>query len=99
MSTQSDIAVDTKVTVKEPGQYNVIYLNDEKTTMQFVAESLIVHFEYDEVAAMEKVFEVHQKGSAVVATLPYELAEQKGVEVTLDARKQGFPLQVKVEAE
>jgi len=35
----------------------------------------------------------------VVAVLPYELAEQKGIEVTLDARAQCFPLQVKVESE
>jgi ATP-dependent Clp protease adapter protein ClpS len=31
--------------------------------------------------------------------LPYEIAEQKGIEVTLDARSQGYPLQVKIEAE
>jgi ATP-dependent Clp protease adapter protein ClpS len=43
--------------------------------------------------------DIHDKGSAVVAVLPYEIAEQKGIEVTLDARAQGFPLQVKVESE
>ena len=42
---------------------------------------------------------MHDDESAVVATLPYELAEQKGIEVTLDARSKGYPLQVKVEAE
>jgi hypothetical protein len=31
--------------------------------------------------------------------LPYEIAEQRGIEVTLDARAQGYPLLVKVEAE
>jgi ATP-dependent Clp protease adapter protein ClpS len=31
--------------------------------------------------------------------LPYEIAEQKGIEVTLEARAQGYPLQIKVEAE
>ena len=40
---------------------------------------------------------VHEEGSAVVAVLPYELAEQKGIEVTLLARNNGFPLQVKIE--
>jgi ATP-dependent Clp protease adapter protein ClpS len=35
----------------------------------------------------------------VVAVLPYEIAEQKGIEVTLDARNEGFPLQVKIESE
>jgi ATP-dependent Clp protease adapter protein ClpS len=32
-----------------------------------------------------------------VAVLPYELAEQKGIEVTMLARNNGFPLQVKIE--
>jgi len=31
--------------------------------------------------------------------LPYEIAEQKGVEVTIYARSQDFPLQVKLEPE
>jgi ATP-dependent Clp protease adapter protein ClpS len=42
---------------------------------------------------------VHQEGSAVVATLPFEMAEQKGIEVTMLARNNGFPLQVKLEPE
>jgi ATP-dependent Clp protease adapter protein ClpS len=42
---------------------------------------------------------IHQDGSAVVAVLPYEIAEQKGIEVTVEARTQGFPLQVKIEQE
>jgi ATP-dependent Clp protease adapter protein ClpS len=42
---------------------------------------------------------IHEQGSAVVAVLPYEIAEQKGIEVTLDARQEGFPLQVKIESE
>jgi len=31
--------------------------------------------------------------------LPYEIAEQKGVEVTMLARAQNYPLQVRVEPE
>ena len=33
----------------------------------------------------------------VIKTLPYEMAEQKGVEVTVMARGAGWPLQVKLE--
>jgi ATP-dependent Clp protease adapter protein ClpS len=43
--------------------------------------------------------EIHEAGSSVVAVLPYEIAEQKGIEVTMEARTEGFPLQVKIEAE
>jgi len=31
--------------------------------------------------------------------LPYEIAEQKGVEVTVSARSSGYPLMVKIEPE
>jgi ATP-dependent Clp protease adapter protein ClpS len=34
-----------------------------------------------------------------VAVLPYEIAEQKGIEVTVMARAQSYPLQVKLEPE
>jgi ATP-dependent Clp protease adapter protein ClpS len=33
----------------------------------------------------------------VVAVLPYEVAEQKGIEITVDARAEGYPLQIKLE--
>ena len=56
-------------------------------------------FNYTPETALKITQDIHEIGSAVVAVLPYEIAEQKGIEVTLDARAQGFPLQVKVEAE
>ena len=95
---------DTQVTIKpniklaEPPLYKVIYMNDDQTTMEFVVRSLIDHFNYNEDTAAHITTSIHDEGSAVVAVLPYEIAEQKGVEVTLDARAEGFPLQVKVEA-
>ena len=41
--------------------------------------------------------EVHEKGAGTAAIMPYEMAEQKGVEVTQLARNAGFPLQIKLE--
>jgi ATP-dependent Clp protease adaptor protein ClpS len=89
----------TKQDVKEPSLYNVIYVNDESTTMDFVITSLVTVFDYSNDDAYDMTMKVHEAGSAVVATLPYEVAEQKGVEVTLLARNNGFPLQVKLEPE
>jgi ATP-dependent Clp protease adaptor protein ClpS len=43
--------------------------------------------------------DIHDEGSACVAVLPYEIAEQKGVEVTLLARAQSYPLLIKLEPE
>ena len=46
---------------------------------------------------MEITVKIHENGSSVVSTLPYEIAEQKGVEATLLARTNGFPLNIKLE--
>lgn len=87
------------VDLKEPPLYRVIYFNDNVTTMDFVIGTLIDYFDYNDETAMAITQNIHDQGSAVVAVLPYEIAEQRGIEVTLDARSSGFPLQVKIEAE
>ena len=74
-------------------------MNDEVTSMNFVVNSLIGYFNYNQDTATSLTENIHEQGSAIVAVLPYEIAEQRGIEVTLDARSQGFPLQVKVEAD
>jgi len=97
--------IDTKIKIKpnlaiqEPPMFKVIYLNDELTSMDFVVRSLVDHFNYTNDTAHNITVGIHEQGSAVVAVLPYEIAEQKGIEVTLDARQEGFPLQVKIESE
>tara|TARA_R110000803_G_scaffold134904_1_gene201895 strand:+ start:1390 stop:1695 length:306 start_codon:yes stop_codon:yes gene_type:complete len=89
--------IKPKLSVKEPSKFKVIYINDESTTMEFVVDSLVLIFGYDDAAAFDVTKQIHEVGSAVVAVLPYEIAEQKGVEVTLLAREAGFPLAVKIE--
>lgn len=91
--------IKPNLTLQEPPLFRIIYLNDNVTTMEFVVTSLIDYFNYNTDTASAITHAIHEKGSAVVAVLPYEIAEQKGIEVTLEARAQGFPLQVKVEAE
>lgn len=96
---------DTKITIKpnfkiaEPPLYKVIYINDDHTSMDFVVGSLIEHFNYNNDTAINITQTIHEEGAATVAVLPYEIAEQLGIEVTVEARAQGFPLQVKIEVE
>jgi ATP-dependent Clp protease adaptor protein ClpS len=87
----------TKVELKEPNLWKVIMLNDDITTMEFVIQCLVDFFEYDEEGAKKIVVDIHENGSCVVATMPYEMAEQKGIEVTLAARNDGYPLEVRIE--
>ena len=99
--SKTDIIVKPKIQVKTniqpPSLFNVIYINDNVTTMEFVVESLKNIFHHSEETALELTHKIHEEGSSVVSTLPYEIAEQKGVEATLLARNNGFPLNVKLE--
>jgi ATP-dependent Clp protease adaptor protein ClpS len=85
--------------IKEPPLFRVVYLNDNQTSMEFVVETLIDYFNYTAETAEQITVDIHETGAATVAVLPYELAEQKGVEVTLLARAQSYPLQIKLEPE
>ena len=87
----------TKKAIKEPPLYRVIYINDNTTTMEFVVESLVEFFDYSIDTATQLTVSIHEHGQAVVAVLPFEIAEQKGTEVTASARDQEYPLQVKLE--
>ena len=95
--TISKIKVDHSI--KEPPMFKVIYLNDNQTTMEFVIETLIEFFNYNNETALQITRDIHEAGSAVVAVLPYEVAEQKGIEVTVHARSNNYPLQIKLEPE
>ena len=95
--TKEIFKTETKIQFKEPNLWKVIILNDEITTMEFVLEILTNFFSYTETSAMEMTLKIHEDGAAIVATYPYELAEQKGIEVTLAARQDGYPLEVRIE--
>jgi len=98
-TTEATARTRTVERVKPPPMFRVIYLNDNQTSMEFVIESLVEHFNYTEDGAADISTSIHESGSACVAVLPYEIAEQKGIEVTVSARAQSYPLQIKLEPE
>jgi ATP-dependent Clp protease adaptor protein ClpS len=97
--TETKVKLKPNVGLQEPPLFRIIYMNDDVTSIEFVIGTLIDYFSYNEDTAAIITQRIHEEGSAIVAILPYEIAEQKGIEVTLDARAQGYPLQIKVEAE
>ena len=97
--TDTKVKIKPNLSLREPPMFKIIYFNDEVTSLEFVVGSLIDYFNYNQDTATSISENIHHQGSAVVAVLPYEIAEQKGIEVTLEARSQGYPLQVKIEAE
>ena len=84
--------------IEPPKDFKIIYLNDDVTTYEFVIESFVNVFNYQDPDAEAKAHEISDEGAALVAILPFEIAEQKGVEVLLKARSQGYPLEVKLES-
>jgi ATP-dependent Clp protease adaptor protein ClpS len=98
-STETRQRIEPNIDLKEPSLFKVIYLNDDFTSMEFVINSLVEYFNYNEESALNVTHNIHNEGAAIVAILPHEIAEQKGIEVSLDARAQGYPLQIKLEPE
>lgn len=97
----SDTAVKIKkqLDLKEPPLYKVIFIDDDVTPVDFVINVLMTVFSHTLEESQELTYKVDAEGSAIVAVLPYEIAEQHGIEVTVLARNNNYPLQVKIEAD
>ena len=95
--TEIKTTIKPSLSLVEPPLFKIIYLNDEVTSMEFVVSTLIEYFNYTDVTAIHITENIASQGSAVVAVLPYEIAEQKGIEVTVAARSNSYPLQIKLE--
>lgn len=89
----------TKDTLKpeEPSKYDVIFLNDNLTPMEFVIRVLKTIFNKSSEEASKLTMQIHEKGKGIVGTYAFEVAEQKGIETTVLARQESYPLQVKVQ--
>ncbi|NBR61493.1 MAG: ATP-dependent Clp protease adaptor ClpS [Actinobacteria bacterium] len=88
-----------KIEIHEPKRWNVIFLNDDQTPMEFVISLLIEVYGHSGEKAQAITLTIHEKGSDIAGTYSFEIAEVKAVETTNLARASGFPLQVKLEEE
>ena len=96
MSTDIQTLTKEKVKLDEPGLYDVIFLNDNITTQEFVVRVIKKIFGKTQEQGEAIMKKIHDSGQGVVGSYVHELAEQKGIETTLLARQEGMPLQVKV---
>lgn len=87
----------TRISLDEPKIYHVILHNDDFTTMEFVVKLLTTVFHKSEAAAEQLMLTVHRKGSAIVGTYSYDIAQSRVTMATDMAREAGFPLQITVE--
>lgn len=99
MPQQQSSAAADYTRLKGPGKYHVIMLNDDSTPMEFVIEILMTIFRKSYEEASEVMMQVHEQGRGIAGTYSYEVAEQKSIETTNDARAHGYPLDVTLEEE
>lgn len=94
---ENDLEED--VELEEPKRYQIILLNDDYTTMEFVVEILTTIFRKSSNEAMKVMLDVHKNGKGVCGIYPYEIAETKVEQVKMISQKNNFPLRVVLEEE
>ena len=77
---------------KKPKTFEVILLNDDYTTMEFVIEVLKRFFNKDALAAETFMLKIHIEGEAVCGAYPYDIAQSKVSQVIEYSRKNEQPL-------
>ena len=93
--SKSDTVETTSIEV--PPEKDVVFYNDDYTTMDFVVNVLISVFNKTPEDAHQLMTTVHNVGSAVVGTYTYDIAVSRTNLTRSIAKKNGFPLRVEVE--
>lgn len=85
------------ISITPPPEKNVVFYNDDFTTMDFVVEVLLSIFNKSHEEAVSLMQTVHTNGSAIIGTYTYDIAVSRANLTKQIARKNGFPLRVEVE--
>ena len=91
----SGLAETTSIEVTP--EKDVVFYNDDFTTMEFVVDVLVSVFNKSPEDAEQLMITVHKAGSAVVGTYTYDVAVSRTNLTRSIAKKNGFPLRVEVE--
>ena len=84
--------VEQKIKNKRPRLYQVILLNDDYTTMEFVVEVLIKFFSKTIESANALMLKIHIEGEAVCGIYSHDVAQTKVTQVIEFSRKNNQPL-------
>ena len=82
----------TKNKTKKPNLFQVLLLNDDYTTMEFVVEVLRRFFGKSNDAAHALMLKIHIEGEAVCGIYSHDVAQTKVSQVTDFSRKNDQPL-------
>jgi ATP-dependent Clp protease adaptor protein ClpS len=92
-----DLLEKDEVKVKRPSMWNIVFYNDDYTSMDFVVFVLTKVFHRSAEDALALTLAVHTKGKGIAGTYTFEVAEQKQYEVLSIAKVEEHPLRVEVE--
>lgn len=92
-----EIVIENEKQQEKPRKWNVVFLNDDFTPMDFVVDVLIYIFNHTQESAISIMLTVHHKGRAVAGTYSWEIAEAKSDKVMQLAAQNEYPLQVVIE--
>jgi ATP-dependent Clp protease adaptor protein ClpS len=92
-----DLLEKDEVKTKRPRMWNIVFYNDDYTSMEFVIFVLTKVFHRSTEDALALTLVVHTKGKGIAGTYTFEVAEQKQYEVLLMAKIEEHPLRVEVE--
>ena len=82
----------SKQKLKIPKRFEVILLNDDYTTMEFVVEVLRRFFNKEFQTAEAIMLKIHIEGEAVCGTYSYDVAQTKVTQVIDYSRQNKQPL-------
>ena len=82
----------TKNKTKKPNLFQVLLLNDDYTTMEFVVEVLRRFFGKSNDAAHALMLKIHIEGEAVCGVYSHDVAQTKVSQVIEFSRKNDQPL-------
>ncbi len=96
---RTDGAVKDRVEPKnqDPTPFNVVLLNDDYTTMDFVMHVLETVFQKSPAEGYRIMMHVHQNGRGIAGVYPWEVAETKVDTVRSMAADAGYPLRATIE--
>src|SRR6266403_3358330 len=94
---QLDLLERDEVKAKHPSMWNIVFYNDDYTSMDFVIFVLTRVFHRSTEDALALTFAVHTQGRGIAGTYTFEVAEQKQCEVLLMSKIEEHPLRVEVE--
>lgn len=82
----------------EPEDFQVILLNDNYTTMDFVVFDVLMAIFHKNLEDANKIMmDIHHKGKGIVGCYSWDIATTKADQVHQAARKNEFPLKCIVE--